>query len=155
MNTTITIEKLVDTIIDHYQIVYSLIDHIQDLAASNNNLGKRISPLHTDLDPFDLLEDVPLLEEMLTKFFKNTEIKSDAKVLSEILKLDASHTKVCEVFHHDMADYNIDMGDEMSDMFMPLIHDKIKEYVDVALTTESKAKRLSVLDIYKQYNEAA
>ena len=30
----------------------------------------------------------------------------------------------------------------------------MKEYVDVALTTEPKNKSLSVLDIYKQYNEA-
>ena len=177
MNTTITIEKLADTITDKFEIIYFLIDHIHNLGESSDNLRMKKKYSHTDLDPFDFIDNTPLLKEVLTEFFRNTEINSDAKVLSELLKLYADTTKVSDVL------YSTNLNDDdvfhiVADLFHPLIHDKIKEYVDVALTTpnpadlstaedafmsdimrsvsiESKAKRLSVLDIYKQYNEAA
>jgi len=86
------------------------------------------------LDPYGMSKYE--LSESFENFFGVSEIKYDRKVYSEIMELSRSWNKVCCVFHHDLSEYNLDMGDEMSDLFYPLIVERVKKFIDFSLTTK-------------------
>ena len=118
MSTTITIQDLVDILIEQDDnLIHMFIEFIDDC-----------------LDPYRMSRYE--VTESFENFFGVSEIKYDRKVYSEIMELSRSWNKVCSIFHHDLYEYNLDMGDEMSDLFYPLIEERIKKFIDFGLTTK-------------------
>ena len=128
MKMVITVENFVKRIQEN-DLMYGLGCWIDD----NPDLVWKMFETDEDYVFVDEQVDTKLIVDLFSRHFEGSEITFEPQILEELVEIQSMYHSVCEVFHGQMIKYepHLDMGDEMSDLFVPLLNERFKKLFNV------------------------